>query len=581
LVAANRAKEEAIMLNWMKIENLSITIKITLIVALFATVSLGAAGFAALRMKGINNAYSDLIARVDTSTTVAAQAARNVASYRSSAYQLVVETTPEGNAKLLAGALEVQNDYGLKMATVRANVPELAGVIDAALSGGRQALAACEPALRFAASTTSSEDNLRAVARLKAECDPGIEVVLQAQVKLTDNLIAYSAKASDELTERTDATVRTVLISVGVGLLATVAIALRIGLQGLSRPIGRLNAAMASFARNDLTAETPGVGRGDEVGAMARTVEVFKTNALEINRLRAEQEAQKQRTTDERRQMMSDLAAKFEANAGSIVSGIASAATELQSTAQAMAATAEETTRQSTTVAAASEQATQNVQTVAAATEELTASIREISQQVTQAGAMIKNGVQQATKSNEQVQSLTAAAEKIGDVVRIISGIASQTNLLALNATIEAARAGDAGKGFAVVASEVKALANQTAKATGEIAEQIKAIQEATQISAQSIQSVTDIIGKVSETTTAIASAVEEQGAATQEISRNVTQAAQGTQEVSGNIGGVSHAAQQTGAAAVQVLASAGQLSQNGEALKAQVAAFLREVRAA
>jgi methyl-accepting chemotaxis protein len=275
------------------------------------------------------------------------------------------------------------------------------------------------------------------------------------------------------------------------------------------------------------------------------------------------------------------LANTFETQVGNIVEGVASAATELQATAQAMAATAEETTRQSAAVAEASGHATLNMQTVSAATEELSASIREISQQTTQASAMIKNSVQQAARSNEQVQGLTAAAEKIGDVVRIISGIAGQTNLLALNATIEAARAGDAGKGFAVVASEVKALATQTAKATEEIASQIRAIQEATQASAQSIQGITESIGKVSETTTAIASSVEEQGAATQEISRSVTQVAEGTHEVSGNIVSVSQAAQQTAAAAVQVLTSAGQLSQNGETLRAQVATFLQEVRAA
>jgi methyl-accepting chemotaxis protein len=221
------------------------------------------------------------------------------------------------------------------------------------------------------------------------------------------------------------------------------------------------------------------------------------------------------------------------------------------------------------------------VQAVASATEELSASVREIGQQVTQAGSMIQEGVRQTIQSNEQVQGLASTAEKIGDVVRIISDIAGQTNLLALNATIEAARAGDAGKGFAVVASEVKALATQTAKATEEIATQIKTIQEATRLAAHSIQSVTETISKVNETAIAIASAIEEQGAATQEISRNVLQAAQGTQEVSGNITGVSQAAQQTGVAATQVLASAGELSKDGETLKAQVQTFLREVRAA
>jgi methyl-accepting chemotaxis protein len=477
--------------------------------------------------------------------------------------------------------LAARDHYAAEIGKVRVNVPELRGPIDAAMATVQSAFTACDPFVRAAAAVTTSGDNLRAAAAIKDKCNPLLGSALQTQVKLTDDLTAYSAKASGDLADLTDDTIRSVLLSVGAGLLAIIAAAIWIGLHGMSRPIGRLTMVMEAFARNDLAAVTPGTGRGDEIGAMARTVDVFKTNALEVNRLRAEQEAQKQRAAAERRQAMSDLAARFEASAGDIVGNVTSQATGLQATAQSMAATAEETSRQSTTVAAASEQATRNVQTVAAAAEELASSIREISRQVGLASAMIADGVQQATRSDAQVQGLTAASERIGDVVKIISGIASQTNLLALNATIEAARAGDAGKGFAVVASEVKALANQTAKATGEIAEQIKAIQEATQVSAQLIQSVTRTIGQVSETATAIASAVEQQGAATQEITRNVVQAAKGTQEVSGNIAGVSRAAQQTGAAASQVLVSASELSKNGEVLKAQVAAFLRDIRAA
>ena len=350
--------------------------------------------------------------------------------------------------------------------------------------------------------------------------------------------------------------------------------------RGIGRPIVSMCQAMRKLAGGDTSVAIPAVDRKDEVGDMASTVQVFKDNMIEADRLRGQQQAEQQRQSARGKTIEASIT-RFESSVGGILDSVASAATELQSTAQSMSATAEETTRQSTTVAAASEQATQNVQTVASATEELSASIQEISHQVAQTSAMINDGVQQATRSNEQVQGLTTAAEKIGEVVKIISDIAAQTNLLALNATIEAARAGDAGKGFAVVASEVKALANQTAKATGEIAAQIKAIQEATQISAQSIQSVTDTIHKVSETATAIASAVEQQGAATQEISRNVVQAAQGTQEVSGTIAGVSQAARQTGEVSVQVLASAGGLSRNGAALKAQVTAFLDEVRAA
>ena len=280
--------------------------------------------------------------------------------------------------------------------------------------------------------------------------------------------------------------------------------------RGIATPIRGMCTVMARLAKGDATVTIPGVGRADEIGEMALAVDVFKGNIIESERLRVEQESQKQHAEQERRQGMLDLAVKFETSVGGIVGSVASAATELQLTAQTMAAASEETTRQTTTVAAASEQATQNVQAVATATEELSASIREISQQVSAASRMINDGVHQATRSNEQVRGLTAAAEKIGDVVRIISDIAGQTNLLALNATIEAARAGDAGKGFAVVASEVKILANQTAKATVEIAEQIKTIQEATQNAAQSIHSIAETIGKVSETTTIIASAVEE-----------------------------------------------------------------------
>ena len=369
-------------------------------------------------------------------------------------------------------------------------------------------------------------------------------------------------------------------IMAGMGLLLGLALAWFIG-RGIVRPVTGMTAAMARLAAGDTATEIPERDSKDEIGDMAKAVAVFKDGMIETGRLRGEQEALKQRAEQERRQAMLDLAAKFEETVGGIVENVASAATELQSTAQSMAVTSEETSRQSSTVAAASEEATQNVQAVASAAEQLSASVREISQQVTQTGSVIKEAVQQAIRSNEQVQGLSSTAEKIGDVVRIISDIAGQTNLLALNATIEAARAGDAGKGFAVVASEVKALATQTAKATQEIAAQITAIQEATQIAAHSIQNVTETIGKVNETATVIASAVEEQGAATQEISRNVLQAARGTQEVSGNIAGVSDAAQQTGAAATQMLASAGELSRNGEVLKAQVQTFLREVRAA
>jgi methyl-accepting chemotaxis protein len=351
--------------------------------------------------------------------------------------------------------------------------------------------------------------------------------------------------------------------------------------QAIVRPVGRLAAAIQGLARGELDIVVPQRLQRDEIKEIGDTLAVFKANMIDADRLRGEQETQKQRSEQQGRLAMLDLAAKFEASVGGIVEGVVATATELQGTAQTMAATADETMRQSTKVVATSVQTTQNVQVVATATDELSAATREIGNQVTQSGGLINEAVQQANLSNEQVKGLTAAAERIGDVVKTIAAIAGQTNLLALNATIEAARAGESGRGFAVVASEVKALATETARATDEIGVQIKAIQEAAQTSAVSIEGITRMIGKVNVTARAIASAVEQQGIAMQEIASHVQQASDGTQQVSDNISSVSQAARDTGAAAAQVLASASEFSKNGNALKHQVDAFLREVRVA
>jgi methyl-accepting chemotaxis protein len=398
-------------------------------------------------------------------------------------------------------------------------------------------------------------------------------------------LVDLNVKGAEEASAYGDmlyAATRTVLIG---GMIAAVALGVFCGFvvaRGITKPLAVLTATMKRLAEGDIEAEIPATERKDEVGVIARAVLAFKENLrADAARRRAEEEAKKQAEADARRKSMLDLADRFESSVGGVVTGVTAAADELQATAQSMSATAEQTARQSTVVAAASEETTQNVQTVASATEELSASIGEITNQVSESTKIVGDAVRQADETNAKVQSLAEAAQKIGDVVRLINDIAGQTNLLALNATIEAARAGEAGKGFAVVAWEVKTLATQTAKATEEIANQIRAIQESTASSAQAIAGITTTIGRVSEISTAIASAVEEQGAATQEISRNVQQAAQGTQAVSANISGVTQAAQQTGIAAGQVLEAAGELSRNGTVLKSQVADFLHTVRAA
>jgi methyl-accepting chemotaxis protein/CHASE3 domain sensor protein len=363
------------------------------------------------------------------------------------------------------------------------------------------------------------------------------------------------------------------------GIVLGLAIAWLIG-NGISRPVMAMTDAMRKLAGGDKSVVIPAQGRKDEIGDMAAAVEVFKQNAIEMDRL-AEEQRKEQERKEARQRTVDGYIKSFETQVAGILSTLASAATEMNQTAEGMSATAEETSRQSAAVAAASEQATTNVQTVASAAEELSASVQEISRQVAQSTQISGQAVEEVTRTNATVKGLAEAAQKIGDVVQLINDIASQTNLLALNATIEAARAGEAGKGFAVVASEVKSLANQTAKATEEIGAQISAIQDATGGAVQAIEGIGGTISRVSEIATTIASAVEEQGAATQEIARNVQQAAQGTQEVSSNIAGVSQAASETGAASSQVLSTAGELAKQSEVLRAEVDDFLAKVRAA
>ena len=337
---------------------------------------------------------------------------------------------------------------------------------------------------------------------------------------------------------------------------------------------------MQALGAGDLTAQVPHQGEKTEIGSMAESLQVFK-EALIAKKAADEAAARDAEAKIERGRRVDNITREFESVIGEIVDTVSSASTQLESSANTLTGTAGRARELTTVVAAASEEASTNVQSVATATEELTSSVHEISRQVQESARMAGEAVNEARKTNERVSELSKAASRIGDVVELINTIAGQTNLLALNATIEAARAGEAGRGFAVVASEVKALAEQTAKATGEIGQQISGIQAATQESVSAIKEISGTIEKLSEISSAIAAAVEEQGAATQEIARNVQQAAQGTQQVSSNITDVQRGASETGSASSQVLSAAQSLSGDCSRLKLEVGKFLSSVRAA
>jgi methyl-accepting chemotaxis protein len=386
---------------------------------------------------------------------------------------------------------------------------------------------------------------------------------------------AAGVEAAESFNNAIKLVLASLLMAIAIGIGAAILL-----IRDVSTGIKSIVVPMQALGSGDLTAQVPHQGEKTEIGAMADTLQVFK-QALIAKKAADEAAALDADVKIERGRRVDGITRDFESMIGGIVATVSSASTQLEASAGTLTSTAERARELTTIVASASEEASANVQSVASATEEMASSVTEISRQVQESARMANEAVDQARKTNDRVSELSKAAARIGDVVELINTIAGQTNLLALNATIEAARAGEAGRGFAVVASEVKALAEQTAKATGEIGQQITGIQAATQDSVNAIKEISGTIEKLSEISSTIASAVEEQGAATQEISRNVQQAARGTQQVSSNITDVQRGANETGSASSQVLSAAKSLSGDSNRLKVEVGKFLNSVRAA
>ena len=558
----------------------SIRTKIIAVVA-FLLVAMTGMGLLAVRnMRAINANTVDISTNWLPSVRVLGDLRAGVITYRNVIREHMLSETMEEKLameKTLATVIEANTKYRAAYEPMitspeeRALYAEWSKLWDKYKAGTQEVMALSRKAVGKIP-TEAHDLNTHTVNKIGLEAD----AVLNKDIEL--NKKGADKAAQDAADSYTSALMMlTMILAAAVILGAGVSVYL---VRDVSSGIASIVKPMQALGKGDLSAEVPHQGEKTEIGAMADTLQVFK-QALIAKKAADEAAAADAEAKIERGRRVDGITRNFETMIGEIVQTVSSASSQLEASASTLSATANRAREVTTTVASASEEASTNVQSVASATEELSSSVTEISRQVQESARMATGAVGQARTTNDRVSELSKAAARIGDVVELINTIAGQTNLLALNATIEAARAGEAGRGFAVVASEVKALAEQTAKATGEISQQINGIQGATQESVNAIKEISGTIEKLAEISSTIAAAVEEQGAATQEISRNVQQAARGTQEVSSNIIDVQRGASETGAASSQVLSAAQSLSGDSKRLRLEVGKFLESVRAA
>jgi methyl-accepting chemotaxis protein len=556
--------------------DLSFVYKVIVLLSLLTLVSIGAAVFSTDRMRTIDDVYSRMVeGEAKAGIFVVRTNARLIDTGRLT-YEMMAARDPQTIKKASAGIDDTAAALRKYADVFKKKMPGQAARMDEILARYGDLLTLSNQIKE----RVLVDDASGAFEIMDKKFQPGMDSLRANMNEIAELAMKDLDARSEQATNLTNTSVTVTYVAVIGGSAAVLGLALFLFHTMVSRPIMHLSEAMGGLAQREYGVAIEGGERKDEVGAMARAVAVFRDNMQRADQLEADQ-AKERQAREERAGRIEEITARFDSGVATVLQSVATAASQLQATASAMSATAEQTTRQATIVATAAGHASENVQTVAAASEQLASSIGEIGRQVSQSTRVAADAARQSDDTNTRIQGLAQSANRIGEVVKLISDIASQTNLLALNATIEAARAGDAGKGFAVVANEVKTLANQTGKATDEIAQQVGAVQAATEDAVQAIQGIGTTISEINQISTTIASAVEEQSAATAEIARNVQQAAAGTGEVTQTINGVSQAAETTGHSANDVLNAATALARHAESLKRQVQDFLGRVRSA
>jgi methyl-accepting chemotaxis protein len=554
----------------------SIRAKITVVV-LFLLLAMSAMGALAVKqMYAINGATVDVVSNWLPSIRVLGDVRAATITYRAIVRSHLLATTESGKQAqeaLLAKWIDIF-DKARKSYETMITSPEEHALYDDFNASWNEYLAGVKQVLIL--SRNNQDDEARALHAKASLAGVKADETLQKDITLNNKgADAASVQAAASFGFAVKMVITSLVLAMIVGIGAAILL-----IRDVSTGIKSIISPMQALGAGDLTAVVPHQGETTEIGMMAGSLQVFK-QALIAKQATDQAAAVDAELKIQRSRRVDTITRDFESMISQIVETVASASSELEASAGTLTTTAERSQQLTSIVATASEEASTNVQSVASATEEMASSVNEISRQVQESARIASEAVNQARKTNDRVGELAKAAARIGDVVELINTIAGQTNLLALNATIEAARAGESGRGFAVVASEVKALAEQTAKATGEISQQITGIQNATHESVGAIKEIGDTIGKMSEIASTIASAVEEQGAATQEISRNVQQAAHGTQQVSSNITDVQRGASETGSASSLVLSAAQSLSGESKRLKQEVGKFLNSVRTA